>query len=108
MKHLLVAAVFAVISGAAIADDNPPPQGPGPDGGMDGAPMHNLTAEQQACIQAYGCEMPTRDSAPTPGEKPTAPDGKSEGADCMRQAMESCGIQMPEPPAKPDGDRKAR
>ena len=74
--------------------------------------MENLTDSQRSCIQEYGCEMPRMPESgsapekPADGQRPARPDGdnggKNSNMDCMRQAMEACGVQMPTPPAKDD------
>lgn len=126
MKHkILITSLCAVFALPAFAADMPtPPNGErGPRGG--GMPMmQNLTEEQQACIEQYGCEMPemqkpTSGEKPqfgaetTNGEKPQRPemtDEQKTAMECMQKAMTACGIEMPSkpemgtPPARPKGE----
>ena len=76
--------------------------------------MANLTYEQKSCIEVYSCKMPEkmerpeRGSAPEPGaepkdmKRPEMTDEQKEAMDCMRKAMESCGVEMPQRPDKPE------
>lgn len=113
MNTLAIAAVLATVSvGAYAADSQMPDKMPHENF------MENLTADQRSCIEQYGCQMPQMPEPgaalerPTDGARPTppnsAPDSAPNDMDCMRQAMESCGVQMPTPPARPtDGAKMA-
>ncbi|MDE6478373.1 MAG: hypothetical protein K2L94_03955 [Alphaproteobacteria bacterium] len=104
-KKLIIASLGAVLSFGAFADTPQPPQnadehGPRNGGGM----MANLTEDQKSCIAQYGCAMPEK---PAPGEKPEMSAEKTESMECMRNAMTSCGVQMPDRPEKPRGEKPA-
>jgi len=87
--------------------------------------MAKLTDEQKACIEKFGCKMPEKpefkDKPDMPkefkeGEMPTPPQGikktehhkrpemteeQKENMECIKKAMESCGIEIPKRPEKP-------
>ena len=124
MKYPIMIMTLGVLMGGAsyAADMSDAPAG-GPHGGRGGPMMmQNLTAEQQACIAQYGCEMPTKpdgarpdknaDGAPSgmrpdkgarpdKGERPDMSDERRANMECITQAMEKCGIDMPTPPSRP-------
>lgn len=112
MKKIIITSVCAILSYNAYATDNIQPM---PD--MPGKPhaniMSNLTTEQQSCIQAYGCNiqmppLPTSDGNEAgqrpepPKEVPSEKPEPNADTECLHKAMESCGIEMPKRPERPD------
>lgn len=122
-NHLIIASVLATLSTGALAADVVQRQMPNgaPQGGR-GDMMQNLTDEQRACIEQFGCEMPGKPDAqgarpegmpdggrpepgtrPENGERPEMTDEQKSNMECMQKAMESCGIEMPaRPERKPE------
>ena len=120
MKKLILASICSIFTFGAFADDMPqPPMGGPNDHSPHGDIMANLTDEQKSCIETYGCPKMERPARPENGEKPepgTRPEMTEEqktAMECMRKAMESCGVQMPTRPdhpggPRPDGERPER
>ena len=77
MKKMILTSVCAMLSFGAFAE-------------MPMDMMANLTEEQKACVETHGCVKP---------EQPEMTEAQNTFMDCMKNAMTSCGIQMPEPPA---------
>lgn len=101
MKTLAIAAFLATVSVGAYANSDAGTGAPMPP--KNGMP--ELTDEQRSCIEQYGCQMPEqnlRPEKPNNDERPTPPDGgapdKHDDMDCMRRAMDACGVHMPTPP----------
>ena len=111
MKKLFLLSLFSVMSTGAFAADMPFPL----IGNTDSMPSEtdmiaNLTAEQKSCIEAYGCkipekpvmgekiEMPKQDTEAKDVKQPEIKKELDDSMDCMRKAMKSCGIEMPEHP----------
>lgn len=119
MKNkIIITSLCALFMGPAIANNMqmPPMGGFGGSFGGGVPMMQNLTEEQQACIEQYGCEMPEMQK-PTNGEKPQRPemtDEQKTAMECMQKAMTACGVEMPSkpemgtPPARPNGERSVQ
>jgi len=116
-KTILLTSLCSLLSFAAFGADMPQPpmnssNGHGPRGDM----MMNLSEEQKTCIESYGCpkmerpgrpengEQPDFNNKPEPGVRPEMTSEQRTAMDCMRKAMESCGVQMPTPPERPNGE----
>ena len=125
MKKLLVLSLASVLSMGAFAEDMPPAPSDAPKGefahhGPKGfGMMSKLTDEQKACIEKFGCKMPEKPemgdkgAMPPMGEKPDMKkrpemtEEQKENMECMRKAMESCGIEMPKHEERgPRGQKK--
>ena len=76
MKKLFLISLFAFISAGAIADDIPQP------------PMETIKHEPHKM-----------------GMMAKMSDEQKEETDCMRKAMESCGIEMPKRPEHNDHEK---
>ena len=104
------------------------PNTPMPDTPRENMPMMQMTEEQKKCIESFGCPQMEKPEIPARPEKSEKTDMKNkpeikdkpemkgrpetrdkperkemtdserESMECMRKAMESCGIQMPTPP----------
>ena len=100
MKKLMMIAVLAGVATASFAEG-----GNGGKGGGNGF-MKNLTDEQKACLDAQNCpktEKPQFEKGPKPDGKKTEKGSKPEMTaeqkaerECMKKAMETCGIEKPE------------
>jgi len=103
-KIILAALTIVAIAGAAHSDEGAGPAGKKFGGGMMGGFMEKLTDEQKACIDEQGC--PKIEFKKSDGEKPDK-EAMKESRECMKKAFETCGVEMPERPARPEGDRSA-
>ncbi len=117
MKKAFIFALFAMIGTAAVAA---PGGMPGGHGGPGGDFMAQLTEEQKSCLELAqadcpkpqmpnGGEKPAKGQPPAHGEKPQMPqmtqEQKAEMAaarECRKKAFETCGIEMPARPEKPN------
>jgi len=127
MKKLFITALSSILAFGAFADEMPvPPMDNGHSGGHKIGMMANLTDEQKACIEAFGCKLPEHptmgeksdfggkpekpdfDKMPENNKRPEMTEEQKEAMDCMRKAMESCGVEMPKRPEMPNGDRPPR
>ena len=132
MKKLFLVSILSILSFGAFAEDMPQPPMDFPKGEKihhKKDMMANLTEEQKACIEKFGCKMPEKPEMKEdmpPMEKP-APDAekpddkkrpemteeRKEAMDCMKNAMKECNIPMPErpegqKPKHPHGDKPER
>lgn len=89
MRKTQIVAIIALLTIPAFADAPKIPDAKqDPRGGF----LTNLTQEQRECVESKNCILPAA------GERPN-----EEARDCLMAAIEVCGIEMPEPPARPDG-----
>ena len=105
-KKIIFTSICAMLSFGAFAEmPQPPMDMPASEKhpGMD--IMANLTEEQKTCIQDFGCIMPEKpdinSEAVQPDQKPEMTDEQREYAECMKDAMESCGVEIPQMPEQP-------
>ncbi|MDR1361066.1 MAG: hypothetical protein LBJ18_02015 [Rickettsiales bacterium] len=110
MKKIIMFAVVAAVAGTAFAE----PSTSGHKGNKGGGYMGQLTEEQVACIEAQNCpriKIP-QSAGNQKSEKGQMPkmteEQKAEmdaNRECMKKAMKTCGIQIPERAKDKDGEK---
>ena len=109
IKKIILTSICTILSFGAFAEMPEPPMG------MSDAEMRrgmnimeNLTDEQRSCVEAYGCQMPSHPDVDAPAvrpeQQPEMTDEQRESMECMKNAMASCGIEIPQRPERPAGE----
>ena len=80
-KLLILSGIIAGVTFSAVAE------------GKKGEFRNKFTDEQKACIEQYGCTMPNPDKIGTTDASAEDEAKFQESRECMKKAMESCGIE---------------
>ena len=92
--------LVAFAASPAIADEGADSVGGGRKMGMMmGGFMEKLTDEQKECVEKQGC--PKIEFKKSDGDKPDR-EAMKESRECMKKAFETCGVEMPERPLRPE------